>query len=604
MPAFTAAFPMLTCETPHEVEQSDREARLYLVRQLRQLPGEVFTRMQYVQPELGCFNRCMFCCQEAGRNTWRLTRRGLRNLIAALADVTADYRDARGTALGAGRTQHRPGVLFPYLDNDIGSYPHLDEYLRLAYDELGCRVRLATVGFSSANHQLVHMHERIAITLAHTLAAVRFSWTPYTMGWTGQAQQRGETSRAQFISDFGSMLRTYRPVVERLGANKESGCCVELRFPPLVVTSRQNLLDDTINAHHVVSAGPHLLVSQHPCDGPVPQTRLLRVEADGRPVFSTNGLDYRLITSDTLVPSHPASLARRVIAGLIPTSPSRTRRVRMFRFANADGHYYAVDPTFLPNGEFRALHLYPRTRRRTVSGYTDATRWLLNTLIAYKASLGRDRRDPIPAASRRDIQAILDILRQHTEQLGETDAAAATHLRSQVIPLIEGYVAALEIADYEPAWFFHPQFTIDTGQIVNQGRAKGLFRGLVSVEDEPMTPREERGFGAASFSADRGRIWRLAPVPSGAAAERAQAVRGGKNTAGASGLLQVQELDPRHLRPVNRASGEAPREYRVAGGEIEHVGLEQGRANLGFPGVPISRARAVTACDAPLDVRA
>jgi hypothetical protein len=229
------------------------------------------------------------------------SRRGLRNLIAALADVTADYRDAWGAALGAGRALHRPGVLFPYLDNDIGSYPHLDEYLRLAYEELGCRVRLATVGFSSGNHHLVQMHERIATTLAHPLAAVRFSWTSYTMGWTGQGQQQGETSRAQFISDFGSMLRTYRPVVEKIGANKESGCCVELRFAPLAVTSRQNLLDDTINAHHVVSAGPHLLVSQH-------------------------------------------------IAGLIPTPPARTRRVQLFRFTNADrftsaGRSWLCDPS-------------------------------------------------------------------------------------------------------------------------------------------------------------------------------------------------------------------------------------------------------------------
>lgn len=173
MSVFATAFPVLTCETPDQVGQRDREVRLHLVRQLRQLPVEVFTRMQYVQPELGCLNRCVFCCQEAGHNTWKLTQRGLRNLIAALADVTADYRDASGAALGAGRVLHRPGVVFPYLDNDIGSYPHLDEYLRLVYDELGCRVRLATVGYSSGNHHLVQMHERIATTLVHTLAAVR-----------------------------------------------------------------------------------------------------------------------------------------------------------------------------------------------------------------------------------------------------------------------------------------------------------------------------------------------------------------------------------------------------------------------------------------------
>jgi hypothetical protein len=51
---------------------------------------------------------------------------------------------------------------------------------------------------------------------------------------------------------------------------------------------------------------------------------------------------------------------------------------------------------------------------------------------------------------------------------------------------------------------FSRDFTIDTGQIVNQGRARGLFRGLVSLDDEPMTPREERGYGQVSLSSARG----------------------------------------------------------------------------------------------------
>jgi hypothetical protein len=41
---------------------------------------------------------------------------------------------------------------------------------------------------------------------------------------------------------------------------------------------------------------------------------------------------------------------------------------------------------------------------------------------------------------------------------------------------------------------------IDTGQIVNQGRAEHLFRGLTGTSGEPMTPREERGFGLVSLS--------------------------------------------------------------------------------------------------------
>lgn len=576
--------PLLRSETLRDVSSRDQAERVNLLNQLRQLPPEAFTRLQYLQPQIGCFQRCAFCSQIAGRDVWQLARDGLRNIIAALAAVGREHKvDSTSATLGAGRHQHRPGVLFPYMDNDIGSYPYLDDYIRWVTDEFECKVRLATVGFSSGNEQLVQMHARVARDLASSLAGVRFSWTPYTLGWTEHGKSNDLTSRKQFISDFGAMLRTYRPAVQTLGADKETGVCVELRFAPHVVTDVGELAETRVADHHVIAIGPHLLVAEQPGGESVPETRLLGV-VDGMPVFSTEGLPYRLVTADTFADSDPAKLAHRMLADPPPTIVAGQRRVRLFRFCNADGPYYATDPTFLSTGEFRALHFYPRSLTRS-AGYTDATRYLLNALIAVKTRFGMDRRDEWPEATRQHIDSVLGELCTQASKLRQFDASAAEHVRDEIIPLVEGYTKALHIGGYEPRWFFHPRFSIDTGQIVNQGRAKGLFRGLVSTIDEPMTPREERGYGRASISADRGMVWRLAPMPHGVPAQ-SRARRGGKNNAASSGLLQVQELDPRHLRPVHRATRSPLREFylELNGASVEHVDLEQGRATLAYPG--------------------
>ncbi|MFF8381638.1 hypothetical protein ACF07V_36720 [Streptomyces sp. NPDC015661] len=116
-------------------------------------------------------------------------------------------------------------------------------------------------------------------------------------------------------------------------------------------------------------------------------------------------------------------------------------------------------------------------------------------------------------------------------ELEPVDAAAAAHLREQVHPQVAAYAAALEKAGYPPQLFFSRAFTIDTGQIVNQGRSEHLFRGLTGTNGEPMTPREERGFGQASMSTVRGPIWRITPLPLTPTGRLPIAVAGKKNEA-------------------------------------------------------------------------
>jgi hypothetical protein len=260
----------------------------------------------------------------------------------------------------------------------------------------------------------------------------------------------------------------------------------------------------------------------------------------------------------------------------------------VYRLANADGYYYAADPGFRPDGRFTALHLYPATATRRRSGYTDATRWLLNVILAHKADRGLGPRDPFPAATSGDSSAVIAALEASVAELDAgTDRAAAVHVRENVIPLAATYTDALAQAGYPPGLLFSRDFTIDTGQVVNQGRARALFRGLVSIDDEPMTPREERGYGQVSLSSVRGTVWRIAPAPHASGALPSPAVAGGKNTPTAGPCLIAEELDPRHLRPVTRATGQPLRRYVITGADLEHHTLDDARRLRAYPGLTV-----------------
>lgn len=69
----TIALPLLRSEKASEVSTEDIAARWHLVEQLRKLPTDVFLRMQFMHPQVGCFNRCAFCAQSAGRDIWQFT---------------------------------------------------------------------------------------------------------------------------------------------------------------------------------------------------------------------------------------------------------------------------------------------------------------------------------------------------------------------------------------------------------------------------------------------------------------------------------------------------------------------------------------------------
>ena len=177
------------------------------------------------------------------------------------------------------------------------------------------------------------------------------------------------------------------------------------------------------------------------------------------------------------------------------------------------------------------------------------------------------------------------MLRDTAKNIRHNDRCAARHIEQEVIPLVQAYATALLAAGYPPAAFFERNFTIDTGQIVNQGRARHLFSGLVTLENEPMTPHEERGYGEVSISSQRGTVWRISPVPFFLQEESSQGIIGGKNVRKEKMMIQIQELDPRHLYPRDKKTGAPLREFYIEGAELEHISLSSGRKLLAYPGI-------------------
>lgn len=548
-----------------------------LLEALRKVPDEAFERLQYFQPEIGCFNACSFCSQEAGAAVWQLSKESVKELVDAIAIVTKE----RGIKVAAGRTEHRPGVLFPYLDNDIFSYPNLDTFLKETYEQLGTKTRIASVGYSRNNEQLQKMHERIVSELGDSFAGIRFSITPFTGGWA--ARGGGKLARDEYELDLANSLKTYLPLMKKMGFSNETACC-ELRFQPHI--QNVEVVDTLIDGHHVIKSGPHLLVRKKPGIEPLAISHTTSVSKD-EIKYDNPSEDYFLITSDNLgLNPDWREVVEDLLSGVSEVM-NTAKQVSVQAFENNDGKYYAIDFNFHPDGTFNALHIYPKTERRSISGYNNASRYFLNSILKIKSKYGFGRREKFDSATWGNVDEIIEELKSLAENLLTIDVQTSLHITRNILPLVESYIKVLKIVDVPAPFVFDNLFTIDTGQIVNQGRAKKLFKGIVTTDDDPLTPRESRAYGDdASVSAQRGKIWRLVPMPDTETA-LSKVKAGGKAIVNPTpeGLVAFHEVSEHTLRPVDVKTGQPLRNFTIPGVSLTHRERHQSWDDFLQPGV-------------------
>jgi hypothetical protein len=511
-------------KTTHNVSQEDLDIRNDLIDNLMKLPEDVIVNLRELQPESGCFNQCSFCGVSAGKFVFRLNDRQLANLFAGIKFVglkvaglenrlsedgvlSEEFRLPKEGIIGYGPRKRRVGVIYPYEDNDITSYPLLDKYVKYAMEDLGVKTRITTVGYNRKNKMLQKTNENVNRSYKEFIGALRFSFTPYTFGWSSDMQT---TSKQEFLKDLSNTLRTYRPSVDYLlGRNEEAS--FEFRFRSLIRTDI-DFSEEIILKKHVINVGPYLLISM----GDYRPFKKSVVNGKTRHSMIIDGepQQYLMAISNSFNKDNWNKEAEKIISRSFNSGEIMSKKVNLYMFENYDGVYYSADPMMTERGLF-GKYFYPKTELRPKSGYIDSERYFLNTLLAYKKERGISKSGKFDSSTFTDIHNVVARLRKNAELIARYDRVCSEYINREIVPLVDGYVEALETAGYEAKYFFNPHFTINAGSIRNLGRAFIEYKGLASKPEMAVTAEHESRYGKTSFFAGEGKIWRIAPLYKG-----------------------------------------------------------------------------------------
>lgn len=482
------------------VSEEDHEERRFIAEKLEEMPKELFEKMRHFQPQVGCLNCCSICSKTASKSVAFWNERRIRNVIASIKAVCLRYREKKPYIVW-NREEHRSGVIFSYLDNDIGNYYYLDKFIAIAYKELGVKTRISTVGFSRHNKRVCDVHIGInAGEMLDYLAGVRLSFTPYAIGWAKGCNST-KFSREEYIKDIAEFLKIYKPYYERAGAGSRN-MCVELRYKPLAC--REKVVVKNYNNHIVIAAGNYLYVS---CEKNITlsESKILdaydhTIRLTEKPVrFYSFDLEEIICNEDDV---------DKIMATYDEWHTETT--VELYLLKNREGLYYSINPSISENGNY-GINIYPQTDKRKYSGYLVTERFFLNALYKYKESLGKTSMELFENATWTDVENVIGLCKKNAEEYAVNNKyEKEAYIKNEIIPMWNAYAEALKIADYSPADFFNPEFTIDTGIICNLGRAVGEFNGLTQKVNEPLTPTHERNYGHHNSTMTKeGTAWRL-----------------------------------------------------------------------------------------------
>lgn len=480
------------------ISNEDFIIRQKLYNEFKSLPQDFFSRMRHFQPQIGCFNNCGFCSKFSVCKSEYWNEKNIRNVISAIKYSANNY--TKGDILLAWeRSEHRLGVNFPYLDNDVGSYLYLDKFIELCYKELGVRNRISTVGYSRHNENLNEMHKRICDKDLMALAGVRLSISQYGRVWE---DKEASTSLDDYQKDISNFLSIYKKYYDAYGSGSRK-MCVELRFNPLVENAIVN--DFEYQGYRVLATGNYLFISQdkninlketHVAD---PYVHALELSED--PImFDEYHLPFEVNSKEQVINYLDDNL----------NNMKSIRPCEVYMFINQDGQYYAINPKITNIGNY-GFNIYPKTDIREKSGYIITERFLLNSIYEFKKKRNMHLRDKYTDSSWEDVYEVIDICNEisnNYEVLGKHDKSI--YIKDHVLPLVKIYVNALNMAGYSSDCFFDSKFTIDTGMICNLGRALYLFKGLSSHVNEPLTPTHERNYGRyCSTMKQENYVWKL-----------------------------------------------------------------------------------------------
>lgn len=482
------------------IEIADFEERKNIISELKKLPLDFYGKLRHIQPQIGCLNMCSCCSQSAYGDTEFWTLKRIRNIIASLKYAILQSDGELQTLIAGLSNVKREGIIFPYLDNDVGYLYNLDHFIALLFRELGVKTRISTVGFSRKNHLLNEMHSRInQKDQLHAIGGVRLSFTPYAIGWS---EKKGY-SRSEYTKDIANFLKIYRPYFNVFGSGPRK-MCVELRYRPLVKS--EQVMIETISEHFTIITSQFMFISK--------ERNVFLKETQIADAFNHTISLTELPTDFYYFDCIGKRLSKtEVSAIIIAIETEKYKDIKIsegYKFINSEGEYYSFDPCITEKGNY-GINVYPKTALRKGSGYVVTERFFLNALYEYKASKGIGPWETFPSATWDDVKAVIGICKNMALYYEQKRCIyKSVYIKTEIIPMLESYWEALKMAGYDAKEFFDKDFTIDTGTICNMGKAFSEFSKITNKRNEPLTPSHERNYGKCnSTMTQEGYVWRI-----------------------------------------------------------------------------------------------
>ena len=522
----------------------------FYAKQIQKIPDDALLKINYFSGAVGCPNLCQMCATGSAPNITRITREGIEDLLEAMGEIATQ----RKLSASSGR-EWRPGHILLYFDDDPALNTLTGKIVKNIRERLGAKVTTSTHGWSRKNAELQAMHDYIVATFADGFGEFRISYSNYPIGFANHEEYR---------HDLANMLRTYRPLAERIGIGNK-GMRVDMHTRPLVQIS-DNFSVETIDGHAVIHSGSYLVITDN-VNAELSNASIIDFGGFGNrvPIFDKPAVPCAVYVSDTHI-NNPDW--RETARGLISSQDSvawqsfaphynnrvLARNANLYQFSNADGIFFSLDPTLESHQSgFNALHLYPKTESRINSGVLDTSRFILNAILQYKKKKGIGRRESFPNATHEDMGGVVEIVERERDMYLQYSTNTARFIEKEILPLLECLIGALTEADYEPSHLFSREFFSDTGVIGNSGRGISEFKGLISKRDSSIDINDEK---VRLLYLERGPLWRWAPVPyMGNLGGVEKGTIGLKNQLGnVSGIVEVCPVTRMDYEPIHAKS--------------------------------------------------
>lgn len=455
-----------------KISEDDYLEREFLVQEFKKLPAEFFSKLKYIQPQVGSLHKCKENNDPNYKVEFWVGRR-IRNIIAALKYTSPKNVNSR-PLIAYGNSKHKNGTVFPDFDNYVENYPYLDTFIQLAYNELGVTTKVSAVGYSRYNDVLNSMHNRINLMDNQALKGINISFVSHNADLDLVDDRY---SRLDYILDMSNLLSIYKPYYY-LYSTKCKSMCVELKYKPLI--RLYDVYDSNIMGHKVICCGKYLLISKEQIS--CMQECTVSISSTQQLLYEGESTEFYLIRLNTLVLTHEHFMD--VCNKFVTDNIVGPKVVDVYLVNNSDGIYYAINPNMTENGRY-GMYIYPQNPMRQYSGYVIAESFFLNAIIKYKNSKKVKGFEKFRKATWEDVYRVLEVCRKSAisyKSLGDDERYQ--YILKEMLPIINIYAFSLQLAKYPASNFFDTDFSVDAEVIATSEEVTSEFKRLFNIQNK------------------------------------------------------------------------------------------------------------------------